>query len=114
MLKEVANLLQASLRDTDIVARYGGDEFVLLLPGVDAALADGVAQRILDNSRTQSVDGGAGKSFSITLSLGVATYDSASPFQTPQDLLVGADAALYHSKRTGRDRYTCYDRIKAA
>jgi PleD family two-component response regulator len=60
------------------------------------------------------VDVGAGKSVSITLSLGIATYNSSSPFQTPQDLLAGADAALCHSKRTGRDRYTCYEKIKAA
>jgi diguanylate cyclase (GGDEF)-like protein len=114
MLKEVANVLLSSLRDTDIVARYGGDEFVLLLPGVDAELAKRVATRIIDSARSRKVDVGAAQPVSITLSLGVATYDSASAFKSPPDLIAAADAALYHSKRNGRDRHTCYDQIKAA
>ena len=52
--------------------------------------------------------------FSITLSLGIATCDSKTKFATSQDLLAAADAALYHSKRNGRNRYTCYEKIQAA
>ena len=114
MLKEVANLLTGTLRDTDIVARYGGDEFVLLLPGVDAVQVEVVADRLVKRARETRADNGHGKSFSITLSLGIATCDSKSTFATSQDLLAAADAALYHSKRNGRDRHTCYDKIQAA
>jgi len=114
MLKAVANLLGSTLRDTDIVARYGGDEFVLLLPGVDAAQVDAVAERLVMRARETKVDNAHGKAFSITLSLGIATCDSRSAFATSQDLLAAADAALYHSKRNGRDRHTCYDKIRAA
>jgi GGDEF domain-containing protein len=50
----------------------------------------------------------------ITLSLGIATCDGQHRFPAAADLLAAADAALYHSKRSGRDRYTCYETIRAA
>ncbi len=114
MLKAVAALLGSTLRDTDVVARYGGDEFVLLLPGVDTRQAEAVAQRLVLRARETHADNGNGKTFSITLSLGIATSDARSKFPTSQDLLAAADAALYHSKRNGRNQLTCYDKIKAA
>ncbi|MCC7329456.1 MAG: GGDEF domain-containing protein [Gammaproteobacteria bacterium] len=114
MLRAVAGLLTGTLRDTDVVARYGGDEFVLLLPGLDTTQVEAVAERLVQRARTTRVEGNAGRSFAITLSLGIATRDSASGFATSQELLAAADRALYHSKHSGRDRHTSYDRIKAA
>lgn len=114
MLREVANVLKNGLRESDIVARYGGDEFVLLLPGADAGQADAVAKRIVASVRTCRIEAGNGQQIGITLSLGVATCDSQNRFATSQELLAAADAALYHSKRNGRDRYTLYETIKAA
>ena len=114
MLKEVANLLTATIRDTDIVARYGGDECVLLLPGIDTVQVEVVADRLVTQARETRVDTGNGKPFSITLSLGIATCDSSSSFATSRDLLAAADAALYHSKRNGRNQHTSYDKIQAA
>ncbi len=114
MLKAVAGLLGATLRDTDVVARYGGEKFVLLLPGVDSKQAEAVAQRLVKRARETHADNGNGKSFSITLSLGIATSDSRATFSTSQDLLAAADTAIYHSKHNGRNQLTCYDKIKAA
>ncbi|MEZ5565108.1 MAG: GGDEF domain-containing protein [Gammaproteobacteria bacterium] len=114
VLVAVAALLSETLRDTDIVARYGGDEFVLLLPGVDATQADSVGTRVCEGVRARKVETTSGSSIGITLSLGIATLDSQNPFDSPNALLAAADSALYHSKRNGRDRYTCYDTIEAA
>jgi diguanylate cyclase (GGDEF)-like protein len=114
VLVEVATLLGESLRDTDVVARYGGDEFVLLLPGVDASQADRVGQRLVAGAHGRMATTAEGRKVEITLSLGIATCDSQHRFTSPKDLLAAADSALYHSKRNGRDRYTCYDTIKAA
>jgi diguanylate cyclase (GGDEF)-like protein len=114
MLRDVAAVLTAGLRDSDIVARYGGDEFVLLLPGADAGQATAVAKRIMNAVHARRTDIGNGRQVGITLSMGVATCDSRSRFSSVQELLAAADAALYHSKRAGRDRFTLYETIRAA
>ncbi|MDH4022656.1 MAG: GGDEF domain-containing protein [Gammaproteobacteria bacterium] len=114
VLQAVAKLLRESLRDSDIVARYGGDEFVLLLPGTDAGLADQVGERLCAYIRNQSIEAPDGQHVGVTLSLGVATCDSHTRFDGPKELLAAADSALYHSKREGRNRHTCYETIQAA
>ena len=114
ILRTVAELLRDTLRDSDIVARYGGDEFVLLLPGVDAEQADRVGVRICEAARKRTAKTTDGRSVGITLSLGIVTCDSQKKFDSPKALLEAADKALYHSKRNGRDQYTCYEAIKAA
>ncbi|MCL4792069.1 MAG: GGDEF domain-containing protein [Gammaproteobacteria bacterium] len=114
ILKAVADLLVETLRDSDVVARYGGDEFVLLLPGVDTDKANIVAQRICAAVRTRKATIGADRQVGITLSLGVATCDAEHRFENAQALLAAADSALYQSKRSGRDRFTLYDKTEAA
>lgn len=114
ILREVSAMLTENLRDTDIVARYGGDEFVLLLPGLDTETTTQVAARLVEEARKRQVEGASGEKVGITLSLGIATYDSESEFQKSEELLAAADEAVYHSKRNGRDRHTCYGEIKAA
>ena len=114
ILKIVADLLRETLRDSDIVARYGGDEFVLLLPGVDTTQANRVGVRVCEAARAKTALSTDGKPTGITLSLGIATSDSQNKFDSPKALLAAADSALYHSKRSGRDRYTCYETIQAA
>jgi len=114
ILREVASLLKANVRESDIVARYGGDEFVLLLPGLARDGAEKIAQRMVDDVREARVAGADGGRIAITLSLGVATYDTESAFSDAASLLAAADEALYHSKRNGRDRHTCYHTIQAA
>ncbi len=114
VLKEVARVLVDSLRDSDIVARYGGDEFVLLLPGTDATHANLVGSRICAAARANRVKTEEGRMIDVTLSLGIATSDSHTAFASPKELLAAADSALYHSKRNGRDRFTAYETIEAA
>jgi len=114
ILQIVAQLLRENLRDSDIVARFGGDEFVMLLPGTDAELADQVGTRLCEGIRARSIQTPDGQRVGVTLSLGVATCDSRTRFESAKELLAAADSALYHSKREGRNRHTCYETIRAA
>ena len=88
------------------VAGLLGLGFVLLLPGVDTPQVEAVAERLVQRARDTRVPSGNGSSFSITLSLGIASCDGKSSFATSQELLAAADTALYHSKRNGRNRHT--------
>lgn len=113
ILREIADMITASLRADDIVARYGGDEFVVLLPGSDNQAACHVADRLV----TEAAGCGAaikGAQIFPTLSVGIVTMDGQFKFETPKDLLSAADKALYHAKKAGRNRHTCYQQIRAA
>lgn len=98
VLRETGRLLRSAIRPQDMVARYGGEEFAMLLPGADAAGAEHVAQRVLVAFRAH-----AWALRPVTMSIGIAV---ALPADTAQTLLRRADAALYLSKRDGRDRCT--------
>src|SRR5207302_1661666 len=77
--------------------RYGGEEFVVLLPETEAAGATETAQRIQARLTGDELVGGK-----LTLSVGVAQFPDDG--ESPEDLLAGADAALYQAKREGRNR----------
>jgi diguanylate cyclase (GGDEF)-like protein len=100
VLKRVAEALIGASRDIDSVARMGGEEFCVLLPGVDAAGAYGVAMRLRETVRElqhPGIDGTA-----VTISIGLAVVDSpAEPLPALQWRL---DQALYAAKAGGRDR----------
>jgi diguanylate cyclase (GGDEF)-like protein len=101
VLREFALLLQESLRDVDLASRWGGEEFLLILPGTDAAGGARVAERIrvaLAGRIVLSVDG---TPISVTSSFGVAATPSAT---TASELFAAADAALYEAKRAGKNR----------
>lgn len=102
MLRAVGVLLRAELRATDIAARYGGDEFALVLPEVNKTGAWAVAEKIRSSLRRLSVDVGAGEFVSTTCSVGVASVGDS--VREPDDLIRAADGALYAAKARGRDR----------
>lgn len=103
LIREVASLLTSTVREVDLVARYGGDEFAVCMPRADKGSAVILAERI-----RKVVAGGAfeqGESFPegrITISIGVATFpdDGADSVE----VLSSADRALYRAKKSGRDR----------
>jgi diguanylate cyclase (GGDEF)-like protein len=113
-LQMIGRLLSANIREDDVVARYRGNQFVLMLPGTGAEEADAAAGRLVAEARDRTINGASGEAVTITVSVGVVTRDSTCAFASPNDLLTGADAALCHAKRHGRNRHTTYADIKAA
>ena len=87
-------------RDTDLVARLGGEEFVALLPGFGLAETQGLLEQLRDEWRELVLAEGS----SLTVSIGLAGFGPAQPYLSPQAMLQAADEALYIAKHAGRDR----------
>ena len=102
MLCVVSDVLAAHRRRDDLLGRVGGEEFALLLPGADAAVAQGVAGRVRSALRAATTSAPAG----LTLSVGIASRSAA--VTTPHALLQAADRALYAAKARGRDRAVAF------
>ncbi|TRW48462.1 diguanylate cyclase [Aliidiomarina halalkaliphila] len=96
-------LQQTASRVNDFVCRYGGEEFVVVLPVTDANAADQVAERLRSAIRSEPFTSDAGK-LTVTASFGVATHTAATPMANAQALLKAADSALYNAKSKGRDQ----------
>ena len=102
VLKAVGEYLHGSIRDVDSVGRYGGEEFVILLPETEKAAARQLSERL----RKGITDMELGNLPNITISMGVATFPEDG--STAEELLQKADAALYEAKRRGRNRVVGY------
>ncbi|HSN92460.1 MAG TPA: sensor domain-containing diguanylate cyclase [Anaeromyxobacteraceae bacterium] len=100
-LREVGDLLRRSLRSADVAVRYGGDEFVLLLPEADREQALGVAERIRARFEAARFLGDRGLEVQVTASIGVATFPEDG--DTPEAVLGAADAAMYRVKQRSRN-----------
>ncbi|HOD15602.1 MAG: GGDEF domain-containing protein [Spirochaetes bacterium] len=106
IIVEIAGIIKNCISDYGIIARYGGDEFSILLPEADVAKATGIALRIL-----QEIEGRDfsryfhGQSITITASIGISSFP-----ETATDLSEfkkNADTSLYHAKESGRNRVEC-------
>lgn len=104
-LVSFSNICQRNLRAIDVLARFGGDEFALLLPEADREQACTTTERLRLALTVTPIDL-AGQLVSITLSCGVATLMSAE--ETVETLLSHADCALYRAKAAGRNRIVIY------
>ncbi len=102
-LGEIAKILREHTRKTDCISRYGGDEFVLLLPETDLASAVAKGQEICTCIEAHPFPsfGEAEDKPVVTISCGVATYKEGMP---PQSLLASADKALYRAKERGKNQ----------
>ena len=102
----LAGHLRSNLREVDFAARFGGDEFVVLLPHQTAAEASIFAERIRAGLRSVEVQRNDGRPapFGLSMSVGIADHSSLSVKDSADGLLKAADAALYEAKRAGRDR----------
>jgi diguanylate cyclase (GGDEF)-like protein len=101
-LVEISRLLAGSLRETDLLCRYGGEEFAVILPRTDLEVAVNVAERMrraVEDARLPHTPDGR----IVTVSIGVAS-SPASATGREDDLVAVADAALYEAKHAGRNR----------
>jgi diguanylate cyclase (GGDEF)-like protein len=102
-LRHVGEAIRSQLRESDVGARWGGDEFALLAPSTPEAAAVALAERI--RSLVAQTPTRADLPH-LTASVGIATFDAAADtLADPADLTRAADRALYEAKRSGRDRY---------
>jgi diguanylate cyclase (GGDEF)-like protein len=101
VLREFAQLLNETVRDVDLAGRWGGEEFLLILPGTDLAGGAQVAERVRLALAGRIVLSADGSPIPVTASFGVAATPPAS---TAAELFSAADAALYEAKRNGKNR----------
>ena len=100
VLQRAVKILQSGTRDNDIVGRYGGEEFCLVLPGLDLDQATEVAERLRRDIQSDSA--GTRSPAAVTASLGVTSR--ALGAHCPAELVKQADQALYSAKEGGRNR----------
>jgi len=98
---EMAGVILSSIRDTDAVARYGGDEFVIVLPDTGIELAGTVAERIRGKISQHSFNAGRNLKLSLTASFGVAAFPEHA--SSPQQLISSADTAMYEAKAANKN-----------
>lgn len=110
VLRDVARLLKRNLREVDLIARFGGEEFILLLIETDLEHALPIAQRLrqlVEMHPIRAYD----ELLTQTVSIGLATFPKDA--QTLEALIERADQALYHAKRTGRNRVATFAEVPA-
>ena len=101
VLMEMAGVILSSIRDTDAVARYGGDEFVIVLPDTQIELAGTVAERIREKIARHYFNAGRNLKLSLTASFGVAAFPEHA--SSPQQLIAAADTAMYEAKAANKN-----------
>jgi diguanylate cyclase (GGDEF)-like protein len=113
VLQATARMLVEVTRDSDVVGRYGGEEFVILLPGTTAEAAQLVCQRLLARLRA-AVHRVGDAALRATASLGLATHAAGTSFNNVDELVQAADRCVYAAKQSGRDRLVVHGAVAAA
>jgi diguanylate cyclase (GGDEF)-like protein len=101
VIRDVAEILRRSVRVFDVCARFGGEEFAIIMPGSVVESAAMVAERIRERIQSYRPAESGLENLSLTVSIGLAV---STPGMTSQDLIEAADRALYRAKRAGKNR----------
>lgn len=110
VLKQMAEILRGTAREIDKIGRYGGEEFIVLLPGTDLDKATVFVERVRRKVAATAFDIGRDEPVRMTTSAGLASYPEA-PVRDPESLIRLADEALYAAKAAGRNRVVRYNQI---
>lgn len=102
VLREFADRLRRNIRGVDLACRFGGEEFVVLMPDTDWRQAQSVAERVRQAVAEKGFGGSASRPLALTVSVGLALNEAVT--DTPEVMLKRADVALYRAKREGRNR----------
>jgi diguanylate cyclase (GGDEF)-like protein len=113
VLQATARILRGNTRETDLIARFGGEEFVVVLPATDAETAHSICERIVMAFRNTGHVVGSHHA-KVTVSVGCATHGNQIQFGNYADFVKAADQALYTAKTRGRNRSVPFDRHLSA
>jgi diguanylate cyclase (GGDEF)-like protein/PAS domain S-box-containing protein len=102
----VAAILRAQLRDSDVIARLGGDELAVLMPRGGAEDAEIVADKLVRAIREEATVVGGARPLRVTTSIGIAAFEDEST--TGEEILINADLAMYEAKDAGRNGYAVH------
>lgn len=105
VLRQVAEILRYNVREGDLVGRYGGEEFILILPRTNLTEARTVCERLRKTIEDTRL---LGDDHAVTMSFGIAAYPDHG--NTQEELIEKADQALYHAKETGRNKSVIWDK----
>jgi diguanylate cyclase (GGDEF)-like protein len=101
VLRRFADLMLESVREFDLAARHGGEEFTILLPETDLDGGVRLAERLAEALRRERFSGPGGEEFSVTSSFGVSSFPESA---SAEQLVLAADRALYEAKKEGKNR----------
>lgn len=104
ILSNIGRILLDTIRSSDICCRYGGEEFIILLPNTDIPLAESIAERLRTSVEKAHL---MGQNASLTISLGISSYPKFGEWR--DELISKADQALYYAKESGRNRYCIWN-----
>lgn len=104
-LQQVSRMLSQAARKSDYVCRYGGEEFTIILPNTEIAIANRIAERIRSQIESNDINGKA-----VTVSIGVSVYNGKENLDV-NNLFKRADDALYQAKQSGRNRVSVYETV---